>query len=326
MKRTLPILTCLVLLVVSAASCGAAAPISRGDMVSSAPKMAMEAEEALMAEAPMPEANMANDYGATSADLPATTPADQAAAQLERIVIYTGNISLVVKDTRETVDKITTLAEEQGGYVSNSNLYVTNEVLRGSVTLRVMAANYETTLLRLREMAIRVENENTGSQDVTEEFTDLQARKTNLEVTEKALQELLEDRQQTGRTEDILEVYRELTNIRGQIEQIEGRLRYLSNQASLSTITVELIPDVLYQPVSVAGWEPRGVAKSAVQALLVALQAIASIIIWIIVFGIPLLIVILIPIIIVVVVIRALIRRRKRRKSAQEAVDTAAQD
>ena len=124
---------------------------------------------------------------------------------------------------------------------------------------------------------------------------------------------MLTERQQIGNTSDILEVHRELTNIRGQIEQIEGRLRYLANQSALSTITIELTPDALYQPITVAGWEPQGVAKEALQALIDALQALANITIWLIVFVLPLLIIFLIPLVVAVVIIRMWWRRRQKR-------------
>lgn len=239
-----------------------------------------------------------------------------AQAQDTRVIIYTGDISLVVRDTREAMDNITQIATEQDGFVSGSNAFQSGDALRGSMTIRVPAERYQDTLTQLREMALRVERESTATQDVTEEFTDLQARKTNLEVAEGALQELLEERQRIGSTSDILEVHREMTNIRGQIEQIEGRLRYLANQSALSTITIQLTPDILYQPISVAGWEPQGVAKEAVQALIVALQGLANILIWFVIFVLPLLIILLIPVVVVIWLIRWWWRRRKSREQA----------
>jgi hypothetical protein len=246
-----------------------------------------------------------------------------AQAQGPRVIIYTGSMSLVVKDTREAVNAIATLVGEEGGYVSASNIYQAGEVPRGSVTIRVPAESYQDTLAKLRALAVRVERENTNTQDVTEEFTDLEARKTNLEFTEAALQKLLEERQRVGKTSDILEVYRELTNIRGQIEQIEGRLRFLANQSALSTITIELTPDVLYQPVSVAGWEPQGEAKEAVQALVAALQGLANIMIWVVILVLPLLIVVLIPVVIVIWLIRWWWQRSRTRRTAAAQVKQA---
>jgi hypothetical protein len=271
-------------------------------------------EESVAVEAGAPLES--NDYAGEPLPVENIMTDALAQAQGPRVIIYTGSISLVVKDTRESVQMITVLANEQGGYVSNANIYQYNEVPRGSITIRVPAEIYEETLSRLRAMAIRVESENTGTQDVTEEFVDLEARKTNLEHTEAALQKLLEDRQQLGRTSDILEVHRELTNIRGQIEQIEGRMRYLANQAALSTITVELTPDVLYQPVSVAGWEPQGVAKEALQALVAALQGLVNLLIWLIILVLPLLIIALLPLVVVILIVRWWWQRRQARKKA----------
>jgi hypothetical protein len=289
-----------------------------GGRAMEAPTMQSDAgiavDRAVEAEA-MPAAEPVTTYADGSSVL--DNISDQAIAQAQgpRVIIYTGDIALVVQDTRAAVNDIAILAGEQGGYVSASNIYQSSDVPRGSVTIRIPAETYQTTLTKLRALAVRVERENTNTQDVTEEFTDLEARKTNLEFTEAALQKLLEERQKVGRTSDILEVYRELTNIRGQIEQIEGRMRYLANQSALSTITIELIPDVLYQPVSVAGWEPQGVAKEALQALVAALQGLANLTIWLVIFVLPLLIIALIPVVIVIWLIRWWWKRSRARKT-----------
>ena len=297
-------------------------------------------QEAAYAPMPPSENGAASDSAMTEA--PAAAPAEPssesegrlapieeilysaAQPQDSRVIIYTGNISLVVNDTREAMTAITNLATEQQGYVSASNVYQAGDVPRGTITIRVPAESYLDTLEKLRALAVRVEAENSGTEDVSEEFTDLQARKANLEVTEKALQHLLEERQRVGSTSDILEVYRELTSVRGQIEEIEGRLRYLANKAALSTITIELIPDVLSQPVSVAGWEPQGVAKEALQTLVVALQGLANLTIWLVIFVLPMLIIFLIPVALIIWLIRAWWKRYKARKGPLSTPPAAA--
>jgi hypothetical protein len=294
-----------VLLAILIAGCGSAT-----QEAPAGPPQFVEESVAVETGAPLES----NDYAGEPLPVENIMTDALAQAQGPRVIIYTGNISLVIKDTRESVQMITALATEQGGYVSNANIYQSNEVPRGSITIRVPAEKYEETLTRLRAMAVRVESENTGTEDVTEEFVDLEARKTNLEHTETALQKLLDDRQQLGRTSDILEVHRELTNIRGQIEQIEGRMRYLANQAALSTITVELTPDVLYQPVSVAGWEPQGVAKEALQALVAALQGLVNLLIWLVILVLPLLVIALLPLVVVILIGRWWWQRRQARK------------
>lgn len=317
----LKLMTSLVILLAMLAACGAARAPEQSAVYAPAPQTMPGAEGG--AEAPAaPVESSADTSGRIEPIEQVLNSASQ--PQENRVIIYTGNISLVVNDTREAMTAITKLAMEQAGYVSASNVYQAGGVPRGSITIRVPAESYLDTLEKLRAMAVRVEAENSGTEDVSEEFTDLQARKANLEVTEKALQQLLEERQRVGSTSDILEVYRELTGVRGQIEEIEGRLRFLANKAALSTITIDLIPDVLSQPVSVAGWEPQGVAKEALQALVVALQGLANLTIWLVIFLLPLLIIFLIPIVLVIWIIRAWWKRRQARKKSLPPVPPAA--
>jgi hypothetical protein len=306
----------LLFLAVGLVACSGSAMNAEAPAISQAVAEDAYYEEEMAAEA-MP-AEMDRSY-ADGASVPLEDfLASAAQAQEMRVIIYTGNISLVVRDTEETVAAITQLADEQGGYVSGANVYQGGEVLRGSMSIRVPAERYEAVMEQLRGLALRVERESASTQDVTEEYTDLHARKVNLEHTEAALQELLDERQRVGSTSDILEVHRELTNIRGQIEQIEGRMRYLANQAALSTINVEITPDVLYQPISVAGWEPTGVAKEALQALISALQSLTDLTIWLVIFALPLLVIFLIPLLVVVMIIRWWWKRRQRRKPAKK--------
>jgi predicted RNA binding protein with dsRBD fold (UPF0201 family) len=306
----------VIILLLSLAACGAADSTERDR--SEAQSAAEPAAEERAA--PQPTA-IYQDGASTVEDVVAGA---RTQIQEERVIIYTGNMTLVVKDTRQAIKTIIALANEQGGYVSSSNVYQANEVPRGSITIRIPAENYQDTLAQLRDLAVRVESESTSTEDVTQEFTDLQARKTNLEAAEAALRELLDQHQQRGETSDILAVYRELTEVRGRIEQIEGQIRYLANQSALSTITIELIPDVLYQPVSVAGWEPQGVAKEALQALVAALQGLANLVIWLVVLVLPLLIIVLIPLVIVIWLIRWWWKRRQARKNRSKPVTETA--
>lgn len=294
-------------------ACGA----SRSVEVASAPP---SQGEVVAGSAVAPSEDVITSERASLEPIAALLDEASAESQQNRVIIYTGNITLIVNDTREAITAITDLAVNQGGYVSASNIYQSSNVPRGQITIRIPAEKYLETLEQLRALAVRVDKENSGTQDVSEEYTDLQSRKTNLEVTEKALQQLLEERQRVGSTSDILEVYRELTSVREQIEQIEGRLRYLASQAAMSTITIDLIPDVLSQPVSIAGWEPQGVAKEALQALVVALQGLVNVVIWLIIFVLPLLLILLIPVVLVIWLIRRWWKGYSARRKASAAL------
>jgi len=275
--------------------------------VAPTPPIAIPARQAV---APQKEfSNDATFSGMQHWDIPVEIP-NLPAMQEERVVVYSGSMELVVQDAGQAAAEISALAVKQGGYVANSNLYLQDGVKRGTIVIRVPAEKYQDTLASLRALAVRVEKETTNSEDVTQEYTDLRARKINLERTEQALQKLLEERLKVGRTQDILEVYRELSNVRGQIEQIEGRLRYLANLAALSTISIDLIPDVLQQPVATTGWEPQGIAKRALQALVAALQVVGTVAIWAIIFLLPLLVIVALPLWVLARIVRGIWRRR----------------
>jgi len=303
----------LVLLIIlsMATACGASESPATREM-----SMAAPASEGYAAPAPQEVAMQKSAY---NADMAVNDEAAQSAMPLDqpRLIVYTGQIDLVVKDTRQTIGTITEMAKEAGGYVADANIYSYNGAPQGSMTIKIPAESYQSVLQQLRELAIRVERETSGTQDVTEEFVDLGARKENLQVTEQALQELLATRQKTGRTEDILEVYRELTNIRGQIEQIQGRLNYLERSAAMSTIEVSLTPDELAQPLTVAGWEPSGTAREALRSLINAFQGFVDFWIWVIIFVLPVAIAWLLPPIVVIWLFVRWLRKRKGRKKAK---------
>jgi len=137
---------------------------------------------------------------------------------------------------------------------------------------------------------------------------DLDARLKNLEAAEAQLQQILK---QATSTEDVLAVYRELTGIRGQIEQIKGRMKFLSQSAALATISVTVIPDALAQPVQVGGWRPAGVVRDAFEALIATLQGLASLLIWLAIVVLPVLLIFVIPTALIVL----LVRRARRNKA-----------
>ncbi len=190
-------------------------------------------------------------------------------AALNRKIIYNATIRLRVDDPRATAKSLEGLVAQYGGYVSNANVYETyNDVYQGNVQLRVDAKQLESALDALRALATDVLSEQRDSQDVTDRFVDVTARIENLERTEKELQELLtEAREKSRKVEDVLSVYRELTSVREQIEVYQGQLNVLSDQTSLATIDVELIPPEVEVEIVDDGWNPMRTVRSAMRNL-----------------------------------------------------------
>ncbi len=233
-----------------------------------------------------------------------------------RMIIQRAEISMVIKDTEATAAAIRTLALNSGGYIADSNLFRDGEQLRGVLTVRIPGQNLPVFLDQVKGMAVRVLRDNLSGEDVTQEYTDLGSRLRNLEATETELLALLTEVRQrpNAKTSDILEVYDKLTLIRGEIEQIKGRMQYLSNLTSLATIQIELIPDELGAPVIEEGWQPLVALRQASARLIKTLQGLVDAAIWLVIFIVPVLLVMALPFVLLALVIRAL-RRRSPRSS-----------
>ena len=205
-----------------------------------------------------------------------------------RMIVRSAELRVVVADTTKAVSAATRAAEGVGGYVAGSQVWREGELLRARLTLRVPADKLSPALAQLRGIAKRVENETVSSEDVSEEFVDLGARLRNLEATEEELRQLLiVARQNARKASDVLEVHQHLTTVRGEIEQIKGRMRYLTQVAAMSSITVEMTPDALAQPVVEPGWQPLAVARDAARSLIAATQTAVNAAIWLVIYVLP---------------------------------------
>ena len=232
----------------------------------------------------------------------------------QRIVIKEATLEIVVADPPDTLDMITKLADEMGGYVVSAYLHQTRttsgeEYPRASVTIRVPSEKLDEALSKIEAESDRLPVRQVNSQDVTSDYTDLQSRLRNLEAAENQLVRIMES---ASKTEDVLSVHRELTNVREQIELIKGKIQYYEQSSRLSSIRVDILPKEAVLPVTIAGWEPVGVARDALQALVNTLQFLVDALLWIVILLIPVLIVVLLPI---YLILRLLLRKRSQRKS-----------
>ncbi len=237
-----------------------------------------------------------------------------AAAQVERMVIQNAYMTVVVPDPAKSVDDIGRMAEDMGGYVVSANVYQSTfgvaQVLayQASITVRVPAERLDEAMDQIEAAATEVRSRNVSSQDVTSEYVDLESQLRNLRAAEEQLREILAS---ATKTEDVMMVFNQLTQVRGEIERIQGQMRYYEESARLAALSVELLPDVAEQPLQIGKWRPEGVAKEALEDLVRALQWLGSALIRFGILYLPLLAIFGVPIWLVV---RAI--RRRRRKAA----------
>lgn len=167
---------------------------------------------------------------------PVSPPQTEAATPA--MMIRTGYATLEVSRLDPSIVKVRALATKVGGYVTNTSTAGGRDQVRAAMLeLRIPAQRYDETVTALAEIG-RVESTQTNAQDVGEEFVDVTARVANARKLEARLIDLLANR--TGRLQDVLSVERELSRIRTEIDQLEGRIRFLKNRVSLSTLTVNL--------------------------------------------------------------------------------------
>lgn len=233
------------------------------------------------------------------------------AANAERLVIQNGSLSIVVDQPEETMRSITALAERFGGFVVDSYLYQRTlangiQAPSASITIRVPAERLTEALELIEQDARTVENRSLSGQDVTAEYTDLQSRLRNLQDAEALLRQIMED---ATDTEDVLAAFNQLNYITEQVEVLKGQIKYYEESAAMSSISVELIASQAVQPITIGGWEPVGVAKDAIQALLSALQSIVNALIWLVLYALPILLVLGYP-------LYLLVRWLRKRRAA----------
>lgn len=236
----------------------------------------------------------------------------------QRLIVYTGALSLQVNDTADTINKIGDILKNVNGYISGKSVVAYGkDKLRGTINVRIPAVALDPTLAQIKALGLKVLKETQDSNDVTSEYVDLDARRKNLEAYEVELTKLLDTvRERTGKAEDILAVYNQLTEVRGQIEQIKGRQKYLENTSALATYSIELVPVEEVVVEGEPGWNPGQVFAESLDALVGALQTLAEIAIRFVVLVLPILLILFLPVVIFILIVRWFVKRRGAKKAA----------
>ena len=234
--------------------------------------------------------------------------AAQDAAQ-ERIIIRSAEMGIVVVDTEAAMNSIAGMVTENGGWVVSSNVYqYAEDSMTGNMSVRIPSDGFDSFLEAVGRLSVEVTRISTSGQDVTEEYVDLSARLENLEATADRVRNFLDEAKSV---EEALEVNRELSRLEGEIEAMKGRLQYLEQSAAFSMISIDLTPDILSQPLEVGGWQPQGVARSALETLIATFQTLVEVAIWLVIYVLPLALIVAVP---VWLIIRFFRRRRADRR------------
>ena len=297
------------------ASCASRAA-TQAPSYSTANKGIQDYSTGAVAEAPMAE--MALDQSASDTTSAGSGYTNATTGESQQMVVKTASLNILVDDPAKTLDEIMSMADTMDGYTVSSNRYQSyassgEQYPSANVTIRVPADKLNEALSQIKNMtgdaAKYVTNENVSGEDVTKTYTDLKSRLTNLEEANTELTKMYE---KAVKAEDVLAIYNQKMQVTEQIEVIKGQMQYYEDATATSSITVQIDAKASVQPITVAGWEPKGIARDAVQALVNFLKGLANFLIWFGILGIPVILVFGLPIFFIV---RGLRRRNKAKKA-----------
>jgi hypothetical protein len=309
LRKALFIITILALLSAACASGSAARPSA-----TQAPLLALPRAEEYAAGS---SADTANVQTAVSGSYGGTVP------EAKRIVIVNASLSIAVADPEASAARIQKMTKDMGGFVVSIQMSQTTlengaRVPLVYMTVRIPAEQLDEALTQVKaETEQPIISEDLNSQDVTSDYTDLQSRLRNLEAAEQQLQEIMAD---AIKTEDVLAVYNQLVSVREQIEVLKGQIQYYDEASALSSLSIQLQANEAVQPISIGGWQPGGIAKDAIQALINTLKALVNVSIWLVLYILPTAICVFGPLALIAWGIYAWWKRRtERRKKANSA-------
>ncbi|NTW02606.1 MAG: DUF4349 domain-containing protein [Oscillochloris sp.] len=211
----------------------------------------------------------------------AALPPSAAEAPQPRMVIQNATLQIEVTDVTQADAGIRALVDTVGGYIVNSSINGEGNDLSISLSTKVPAGQFDQTMSAIQALASKVRLRTISGQDVTEEFVDLKARLHNLEITRDRVEGFLE---QATKIDEMLQINTTLNDLQGQIEQLQGRMQYLSQNTAVSTIDVNIQPIPVVPIVNEEGWQPITVARGALHDVILTGQGLINMIIVILIW------------------------------------------
>ena len=215
---------------------------------------------------------MSSDYAMSSpAYAPSTEIESYSKGSPEPRIQINVNVSAAVEQTRA-------LVIQYGGNITSSD---SGESFNryANISALVPRNSFYELIGAVKNIAMKVTNENINSNDVTEEFVDTVAKLNVMKETEKRFIILLSE---TANVEEVMSVERELMRLRGEIDSLEGRMKYLSKTTDNSVLNIYMIEEV---PITGSGWSFSDSLDNSVRAMVSFSKHLANLLIGIIVFS-----------------------------------------
>jgi len=164
-------------------------------------------------------------------------------SSIEKKIIKDGDISIKTNDIAVAKQRIDNLVKNLNAYYEQENLRNRYNEISYDLTIRVPAENFEKLLSSIEQSKDEIKSKNIRTRDVTEEFVDLSTRLSSKKDYLKQYTVLLS---KATKIKEILEIQEKIRNLQEEIESTEGRLRYLNDQVTFSTLSINLYKEIEY--------------------------------------------------------------------------------
>jgi len=215
--------------------------------------------------------------------------ADAAAGVPTLLIVRTGTLELEVASLASSISTAANLVTQAGGYISGSDENASGDKANASVSYRIPAAVWDSTLDGIRKVATVVRHQQVTSEEVSGQVVDLGARISNLRATESALQAIMA---RATKISDVLDVQKQLTDTRGEIERLVADKTQLEGRAAYGSLKVTFnLPTPAAVTTAAKGWDPATDVDRATGKLIAIGQRATSAGIFLAIVGLPVLIV-----------------------------------
>ncbi|WLR52079.1 DUF4349 domain-containing protein [Bacillus tianshenii] len=199
-------------------------------------------------------------------------------AQTERMVAYESHLQLAVKNVESVLETFEEKVKQSGGYVVESSISTEGSTKRAYLQARVPSGKFDSYLAYVEENSERVIDRNVRGEDVTEEYVDLESRLKAKRTVEKRLLSFME---KAEKTEDLLKISNDLARVQEEIEQVEGRMKYLKNRTDYALVSLSMedtnvkVPKVKDNEELQTGQKIKQAFASSINGIAVFFSAIA---------------------------------------------------
>ena len=202
----------------------------------------------------------------------------------ERKVRQNAQLDISVKSLPTTTEFINQIVDEYEGYIVNSTSFTPNTGFENKwsrISIRIPSVKLNQFLDELISHSDEIERQSIYTQDITEQYIDIKAKIKSLESSENRLKKLLN---QTDSVNEIIQIEKELSRLRSEIDSLNSRFNLVEN--SVITSLVEIYIKEIPNPISIddPSWDTREIALDAIKALSSLGQFLIQIIIFLFVF------------------------------------------